>query len=101
MSNNITMASEDICRIIDLCGKSGVSVLKYGPLEISFGSHPTARTTPYPEIENSAEKALLIHTDTISKEEVETKDDLLSRLQVEDPVALERLIMSGDIEDAE
>jgi len=101
MKSEITMASEDICRIIEQCGKTGVSVLKYGPLEISFDVVRTSVESPYPEIENSAEKSREIHQTTILQQEIETKEDMLSRLQIEDPVELEKLIMSGDLNDSE
>lgn len=94
---------DDVCRILEACGKSRVAVLELGPLFISFGQ-------PEPKVENvsedlfqptaaivaiqkqQAERALLA-------DEIRLKQSQLDELPLSDPYLNEQLLISGELED--
>lgn len=94
--------ADEICRIIDMCGKSGVREFTFNKLTIMFGTN--AR---YPDQEPIfIPEALARATESQARESLE-KDEIKSRLNeldqmvIEDPVRFEELLKSGDLRDEE
>lgn len=90
-------SSQGICDIIKVCAKSRVRSIKLGTLEIEFFTDTMVETqklgkaTINPHFEEKIEV----------KEELDVKRDRLALSLIEDPLEYERLLVAGDIEDAE
>lgn len=96
------LKSSDICRIIDSCKKSQVSELRLGDLHIRFGPVPDATMS---DAWTKFQKSQLTEAHPPGNDEARApiprhSEDYLAQLNLEDPVAYERL-MAGDTEDAE
>jgi hypothetical protein len=97
MSNMVAdFNSKDLCRIIEACNLNGVTKLKFGDVEITFGPVATLdlpKISPqivYPEAreDQTPDKMSPIQKDLL--EEART-----SQLLVDDPVAFEQEMIDG------
>lgn len=92
------LSASDICRIIKQCQGTGVSKITIGDLSIEFESHRNEAavsgqiTDHNPEI--SPEQT--IEAEFLSKELAEAA--YIAQLQIDDPLAYEKLIFSKDLE---
>ena len=87
------VAAADICKIIEQCGRSGVSTLSYKGLEIKLGSE---RTSELPKTLPEIIQQPLILTDE-QKEALEEAQNL--QLAIDDPLAYEQQFIDGSIEE--
>lgn len=93
--------AEEVCGIISACGTARVSHFKWDGLEVAFEkahSEESKPTTPHPVDESTRIIAEKIATDTLVKSEVEVKEEQLANMLIEDPLAYERNLMSGELE---
>ncbi len=103
------LPTDELCSIITACGGAGVSELKFGDLNITFGlpprqirflreanRPPASKTgTAISEIqEQEAEKAL-------EEDELALRDEQIENLFIEDPVRAEELLERGELTDAD
>jgi hypothetical protein len=103
-SSSNQLSAEEVCLILKASGEAQVSVLKFRDLYVKFG-RPTepqkndvgqqAPITPEAEI---SEQAKQVADAAIQQEAVLTKEERLALLAIEEPEELERLLMSGELE---
>ncbi len=106
-ADKTALSVDEICRIIELCGRTGVAELKFGGLQVRLvhtvpflrPEEPAPETVPTsaPDTAISAQ----VEKDALVEAELELREDQLHRLAIEDPVEYERMKLSGDIVDAE
>lgn len=112
MEQNFPKADE-VCRIIAACRKSGVSSLKFGPLEVVFGGHaaegvlrdsaqaPISGVAPTPATEDAGQ---IIQAQQQAEQASHEEQEILVREQnyaelvITDPLEAERLMEEGDAE---
>ena len=97
---------KDVCEIIASCATNGVSMLKYGTLEVHFKD----RT---PSKEQKEDQPIEIHSqgpekeiptmspEVLQKIEQDMKQAELEQMLVTDPAQFEELLSSGEIEHEE
>lgn len=99
------LSGEEICKIIEVCSKRGVSQLKLGPLSLDFQAFQPTRQKPVapgPAIPDSAPEAVLqeqkaIETQALEREEILTREEQVAELLLTDPAEAERLMELGDL----
>ena len=92
------LTAKEVCLIIIQCKDAGLSELAWGDLKLTF--HGEAQQMP-PEIHVSpaiAERQNQIEQSAFIEEQVEDREEMLQRLKIEDPVAFEKLQLSGELE---
>lgn len=95
-----TLKIEDVCTIIKTCASNAVKSIEYGELKVEF--YPNAATPITAPLHLSEEIKTNQETQTresIEKKEMEMKEEMLSQLQIEDPVGFEKLLASGELTD--
>lgn len=97
----LELNGEDLLKLIDACGKSGVSHLKLGKdIELTFGGHANPTEVPTTLQANEvAEKA--IEVESFAEAEAELRKERLESMKLEDPARFEQLLASGDLVDEE
>lgn len=108
---NSGLTADDLCSIIKACSENGVHLLKLsGEVEIHFGGFHEDRklhgapfqglNEPYlgPNTEILGDQTQKIDVQTIEQQEVESKEERLARMSIEDPAEFERLMYSGELE---
>lgn len=108
------ISAEDACRIIEVCGKSNVSELRFRGIHVRFG-RPTESfqgtgvpleaplgmeqaISPYPDTEISREPEPQ-NENSLLDEELRLKDERIAMALLENPAEAERLLLQGDLED--
>jgi hypothetical protein len=96
---------EEACVIISASAKEGVTTLKWGDLEVTFGRpqvlfpEPSPFATipgppqPVPNHEDQDQEALLA-------EEVRLREERIAEVAINDPVEYERMVAEGELDDA-
>ena len=90
------LTGNDIRDIIKICGDSGVSMFKYGKLEIRFGSSQS----PAREIPESIPQFQEVEAAALLDGEAEIREGQLEEMIVSDPVQFEELMKQNELEDA-
>lgn len=94
MSSTTRISPKDVCLIIEAAAKAGVKALTFAGLTLEFGQKPD-------EIEILEPMRNLIESperDPDSPLTEQEKADLYDQMLIDDPLALEEQIMSGDDE---
>lgn len=101
MSNEKLYSAEELVRILRACKSAQVTELKIGGIEVKFEHGETARTIgaksdikPLPEKEFKAAAS-----ENLIRENVESAEDKLSLMQIEDPALYEQLLIEGELGD--
>jgi hypothetical protein len=90
---------DELCRILDACGKAGVASLKWGDLEVNFvagqqahvyTAMPLTQAPDGPMSEQESESVLQ-----------QSLEEQLSQLMIDDPKAYEEHMLRKDMEDGE
>lgn len=101
MSGENKYTAEDLVRILKACKSAGVTELKIGDISVQFGrveDRQTQRATS--EIQPPTDTELKdAASDTLVRENVETAEDRLDLLQIENPALYERLVIEGELGD--
>lgn len=109
-SYKLLLNTDDVCSIIKACGEHKVAELKFGGLYLKF-DNPTgvmvgkdfqiSQSVPqsHPDTEISERQAKQIEQEVIAVAEIQTKEDRLAQMMLEDPAEYERLLQSGELED--
>ena len=93
---------DGICRIIEVCGKSGVREFNLGKMKLLFGNVVQAPTLEPIFIPEAIERAVESQArESLEKEEIRSKSDELEQMVIEDPARFEELLKSGDLGDEE
>lgn len=94
--------AEDLCKILESCAKSGVTVLKFGQLEVSFLPHPTipgdAAPTPAAVVTGKPTQTQ-IKAENLSIEEqaLALREMQIAELRFTDPLLAEELMEDGEL----
>ena len=89
---------DGICRIIEVCGRSGVREFHAGRIKLLFGNVVQAPDLEPLFIPPAVERAIETQTrESIEKEEINLKREELEQMVIEDPARFEELIRSGDL----
>lgn len=93
--------ADELIRVIRACHKASVTELKIGNIEVKFGEAPKLEirqgVTVLPEIVESELKK--VQDEVNVAENLETAEDRLDLLQIEDPGLYERLVIERELED--
>jgi len=98
---------KDVCEIIAACATNGVSMLKYGTLEVQFkDSHTPCKEKiedqPIEIHSQGPEKEIpTMSPEVLQKIEQDMKQAELEQMLVTDPAQFEELLSSGEIEHEE
>jgi hypothetical protein len=101
------LASEDICLIIESCSNHGVSTLKFGDFELSFG--PKAQALPPgedgnidssipPVTEITDDQRTKLAKDALEQDELDLRERQFAELTITDPLAAERMLIDEEVE---
>ena len=105
-------STTEICRILEVGAKVGVQELRFHGLHVRFG-RPAEPIAPGPALDQTIpssappEKAISEeqHTkqnqDALEVDELRLKEDRLAQLFIENPLEAERMLMNGELGDAE
>ena len=108
MSGTSTMAEKmlqvyEICQIIKACADYGVTSLKCGPLELSFGKQTEKIPQEQPAVTEITEDQLkeldTIENDAHEEEEVRFRREQIDQMMIENPSKAEELLASGELVD--
>lgn len=105
--SSYALNAQEICKLIKACKGSGVTKLKFGDLEITFGEAteiarpkvPLTQETPTVS-EEQLLKAQIIEAEAVKQDELTEAKDSLENMLIEDPEHYEELIVRGELEDA-
>lgn len=94
----------EICQIIKACADAGVTSLKCGPLELSFGKQTETIFIPkqhtVTEITDDHQKDLdRIADDSLEDDEIRYRRDQIDQMMIENPSKAEELLASGELVD--
>jgi hypothetical protein len=89
---------ETVCAIIKTCAESNVARFKWGAIEVSFKNaephHFGSVSFDDPKFQE------VVSAETLLKEELAHRDEQLAQMEIEDPLAYEKAIESGDLIDS-
>jgi hypothetical protein len=89
------MTADDICNILKTCAEANVAHLSLGKLQVTFKESQTPPIN-YMEVGDPLMQDVLAG-EAVERDELVHKDEELARLEIEDPVAYEKAILSGDL----
>lgn len=97
---------KDVCEIIAACATNGVSMLKYGALEVQFKEHnPSKEKVQDQPIELTSQgpenEVPTMSPEVLQKIEQDMKQAELEQMMLTDPAQFEELISAGEIENEE
>lgn len=115
------LSVQEVCTIIEACGKARVASLKFGDLQVDFGSQatlpaplahegspwlpfiPQARAlaeapvpTPAKEIADTLKKEA---ERALAQDELNVRTEQFSQLAIENPVAYEEMLTNGELDE--
>ena len=107
------LKANDICGLIEVCGRSGVASMKWGDLELTFQTelkeqHLTQQAWPVPISPLSADTEISeakhknyddFQRTRLESDEQRLREDQLAEMLLTDPVQYEELLASGELED--
>lgn len=91
-----------IIKIIEACRANGVSELNLGDLRISFGDQTKvhSETPTVIQTKETEESEATEIRDELEKQVIETNEELLDFMNIENPQRFEQLMIEGKLEDA-
>jgi hypothetical protein len=96
------LSTEEVCLIIKACGESQVSKLKFRDLQLWFGTNSksdgslVAGSSPTPDTEIS-EIQTQVSKAAFEQEELDTRDEQVKQMLIEDPYEAEKLLIHGEL----
>lgn len=91
----------DLIKIIDACGKNGVSNFKCGEIEIGFNGFVIQTQKDYPEMVESVKEHVVADPNFELQEKVESESLNAELLMITDPAEYEKLFLEGKLEESE
>lgn len=104
---NLVTNSDDVCKIIEHSARCGVSKLRLGDLEVTYGMPTVVTPLTHAGIQSSREAEISgdEHNRRIRAalmaEELKVRTDRLEQMVIENPSEAERQIMDGELDDAD
>lgn len=93
------LSVEEICSIIEACRNAGVTSMKCGPLELSFGKQTESPSEKPAVTEITDDQHEKSNEDALVQEELRTRQDQIDQMLIENPSLAEELVAQGDLED--
>lgn len=100
MAKENFISGEEICKIIQIAAKSGVTKMQFGPLALEFGNPPkkSAPGPAQPEVpENVSQEQQHEEEKALLNEELKTKEEQFSELWITNPLEAEKLLASEEV----
>lgn len=96
MVHDCALTETTVCAIISACGQSGVRVLKFGGLYISFIAPRVKREAPQvsTEPDHTAQ-----NVEALERDEGEVRAERIRMLMIENPMEYESLLRDGELDD--
>lgn len=97
------LSSEEICRIIEVCSKRGVSYFEYGHLSIELTNREAVPAINSKKISsgNVLQEQEKIEQTELLAEEIKTREEQIAELMITDPLTAEEMIERGELEESE
>jgi hypothetical protein len=96
------LTAKDICNILRACRESGASKLKFAGIEAEFFPADYMKASEsLPEAEISVEQAAVVDEQQLARDEFRAKSERLAMMLIEDPAQYEKLLLDGELADAE
>lgn len=103
----MAMNNKELCKIFKLCVQFKVKSLKYQGLDIVFhdlkdpATDTKAVITPPPIRDPELLKSTINQVDreTLIRQELQIKEEMLDQMLIEDPLSYERLLLERDLEE--
>lgn len=93
--------SKDLVKIIEACGKVGVSRFKCTDIEIEFNGFVKFDEKDYPSKVESVLENVNVDPNFMNQQEYEIASDAIEDLLVTDPVAYEETLFKDELEPSE
>jgi DNA repair photolyase len=88
------ISAADVISILEACAKTGVESLRFAGLQVNFKNANTF-VHEFQEVAPGQQDAV---TESVTeKDELAHKEEILARMMIEDPVAFEKALESGDL----
>jgi len=98
-TNKINLSTKQICAIIKLCNKAGVSSLSYEGLNITLHRNESNEKAPISQaVGQTVPLPINTQSERITKDELNAKDIELEELYLTDPLAYEEMLIRGELE---
>jgi hypothetical protein len=97
-----SLTVDEVCRILIECARTGASELQFRDLHVSFGAQATEIVEPHSSI--AAEMAPnheKMNQDALENDELALREEQMSLLAIENPMAFEQAIMDGELDEDE
>lgn len=91
---------KEIVKIIEACGKSGVSQFKCGEIEISFNGFVIQKESDYPVKMSQVEKVAITDPNFDLQTNYETDSEDMETLMITDPAAYEEKLFKDELEES-
>ena len=95
----MSIPTNELCELIKIAQKCGVTKLKFGTLEVEFESFEENPARPRPALKVSKAKIAVVEKQLRLEQQFSDVKDQLSTMHVEDPAGFEAAIVSKQIED--
>jgi hypothetical protein len=101
------LKAEEVCSILKVCAEAGVNEITFRDLNVRFGP-PAETRRPEQDAESASpsssetvlsEIAAKIDQETIEEQEIRIREQQLDELRITDPLAYEKLVISGELVD--
>lgn len=99
------LTSDEVCRIIETCNVNGVGELTFSGLTLKMGRPTQTAPAPGPDLVDTVTQEQIqmiqkeISAEDLLAEEIDTRQEQLAQMLLEDPAEAERLILTGELED--
>ncbi len=95
------MKYNELAKIIEACGKNGVTHFKMGDIEMTFNGVVIHSEKDYSSTVENIGQDVQIDPNIKRQEEYEIASDEHEHLLVTDPLAYEEMLLKGDMEESE
>lgn len=112
MGNKTALTADEVCRILNACGRARVVELKFGDLQVCFGKTTETVVTPGQKVLDMSNLERPPHPAPVTEmtgppkniesrvktqQELALREDQLELMRLEDPAGYEELIANGDL----
>lgn len=97
----MNIESKELVKIIEACGKNGVSHFKAGEVEIQFNGFVKHTETDYPSKVDQVSHTVKVDPNFNLQQESEIEADDTENLMITDPAAYEESLFKDQLEDSE
>ena len=98
-----SFSPDEICRIIEVCAKAGVSSIESGNLKLSFLAQVPVQLPVRPEGGQTQPQPATNHEEqsqaSLEIDELHEKEERIAMMILEDPLEFERQLVAGDLEE--